>query len=128
MERHIPSVRRHAGLVQRALQRRLIAQQQIERLRFFHRDFDARRGVQGSVDFDLHMTEFWRVKPHRQSLGTVYCVPELHECRSELGSWEVMVSRPRGRGRWVRGERFGIAFEWSNSCCCEEGIHNRRGG
>ena len=52
-----PAVRRHAGLVERMLQLRLIANQQVERLWPLHGDLHPGGCVRCAVDLDLHVTE-----------------------------------------------------------------------
>jgi hypothetical protein len=94
MDGDAAAVGRHARLIQRALQLRLVAQQQCQGLRPLDRDLNARRSLQRAVDPDLHMAEFGRIKPERQPLRAVRSVCHRHQYWSNLRC---------GRGRCVSG-------------------------
>ena len=115
MEGHAAALCRHAGLVQRALQLRLIAQQQRKGFGLLDGDLDARRRVGWTVDAHLHATEFGRVQSHRQPLraighmaaATPGRAPTAPPAKRSRRGQCVVRGRDGGSRRWRTGRRAG---------------------
>ena len=114
MEGHAASLGRHAGLIQRTLQLRLIAQQQGQRLGLLDGDVHPRRRVGRSIDTDFHLAEFGWGKPHGQPLRAVRCMAHRDQRRRNLrgGRCQLRVGRRCGRGAGGRRGRSRRRITW----------------
>ena len=92
------AVRGHARLVQRALQLRLVAQQQRQGLRTLHGDIHLRRRIRRAVDANLHLTQLGRLQPQGHALSATRGAGERHQRGGDLLRRSGAVLSGWGRG------------------------------
>ena len=97
MEIQAAPLRRHSGLIERAVQPGLVAHQQVQRLRPLYAHHDPRRPIRRAVQADLHPAEIGRGEVQVQPMAARRAAPQRDQCRSQLGGGRALGHGARRR-------------------------------